>query len=278
MNSVFGALLSVAISILAASSAHAATISIVDGDIYVEGPIESGDFDQFQRAFAQTEGPVSVRLNSPGGNLLEALRIARLVRSAWMVTELPGGMFEQQEWKGLPTPVRCDSACALIFITGAARIYMIDDEVNGRPGLGFHRAFLNPDVNVALDPSSSEREFARANESYLAALAEFGAPQAFVEFVSRTRSDELLLLGATEYYRVFGESRQLGDGIPWLEEYFTAQCGHRLTDAEYSWMDKHRDEAEGKGLHERIYERLSCISALTLDHQDKIRRQLRGTP
>ncbi len=264
---------------LHAPMANSATITVLDHDtIHIEGVIERGDFERFREAFASTSGPVSVSLNSPGGSLSEALSIAKLIRDAWMVTEISEGQFVHQTWQTLPKPVRCDSVCALIFVAGAARIYGVHDDKNGRPALGFHRVHLAPEINAQLDATSAEREFGRGNDVFLTALADYDAPQAFVEKIVRTRSDDLILLDASEFYTVFGQSRQLGDGIPWLEEFLTARCGRRLTDAEYEWMDKHRNDAEGKRLNDRIYERLRCVNQLKQEHQDSIRKRLRGIP
>jgi hypothetical protein len=263
---------------LGVPTAYGATVQADDnGRVYLEGPIEKGDFEKIRKAFVKADRSVWLDLNSPGGDLLEAVKIARLVRNAWIVTEVSNWRFVGSKQKELPKPVRCDSACAIIFIAGASRIYMVDDEKNGRPALGFHRAYLDSGTNSVLDATSSERAFDQGNDVFRGALAEFGAPLAFIEQVMRTRSDNLMLLGAAQFYDIFGESRTLGDGIPWLEEFFNARCGRRLSDQEYEWMDKHRDDPAGKQLLDRIYQRLSCVNRLNDQHQAELRKQLGAT-
>ncbi|MEH6741554.1 MAG: hypothetical protein V7695_23815 [Sulfitobacter sp.] len=105
--------------------------------IYFDGTITSGLGDQFKEIL-ESEGP-AVYLNSPGGDLEEALKIGRLIRKSGKSTII-GSLDGVQRSdflsrpESMPTEGICESACAYIFMGGAER-----DLGSGK--LGLHRFF-----------------------------------------------------------------------------------------------------------------------------------------
>jgi hypothetical protein len=75
--------------------------------IMIHSDIRKGDFDRFAKAAGSKHG-ILVKLDSSGGDVIEALKIGRLIRRNFMWTEV--------------TPnSRCASACVFILQAGVAR-------------------------------------------------------------------------------------------------------------------------------------------------------------
>ena len=68
---------------------HGLEIEVKRNSITVSGPIVEGDFERFRRAVDRF-GPLRVELSGPGGLVLEAMRIGRLVRAKGMETKVLG--------------------------------------------------------------------------------------------------------------------------------------------------------------------------------------------
>lgn len=75
--------------------------------IMIHSDIRKGDFDRFAKAAGSKHG-LLVKLDSSGGDVIEALKIGRLIRQNFMYTEV--------------TPnSRCASACVFLLQAGVAR-------------------------------------------------------------------------------------------------------------------------------------------------------------
>src|SRR4051794_32455315 len=101
-------------SVLLLQLAHAATLSSYTSKegkriIILNGDSASGDLDQLQNLVkgANAAGRMvsGIRLNSPGGALLEAVKIADVIRYGKIATVVPNGQ-------------TCASACFIIFAAG----------------------------------------------------------------------------------------------------------------------------------------------------------------
>src|SRR5689334_20077404 len=97
------------------SSAHAASLQSTtqkDGKVIIElnGSIAAGYSAQLEeqiRTANQAKRVVyAVRLNSPGGSLLEGVKLAVLIRNGKIATSVTGGS-------------KCASACFIAFAAGA---------------------------------------------------------------------------------------------------------------------------------------------------------------
>ena len=98
--------------------------------IYATGPIDIGDAVKFQRVAPQAtvddKGLRRIVLESPGGNVAEAVRIAALIRAYDFVTLVSG---------------ECASACAMVLYP-AGKYFMLLD--GGK--LGFHPCYNADDL------------------------------------------------------------------------------------------------------------------------------------
>jgi hypothetical protein len=89
--------------------------------IFLNGPINRGDDQEFIRVAASLENPLIV-LTGPGGNVAAALNIGRFLRLRAWNTVVPGGH-------------SCMSACGLIWLAGGTRYMASSSKV------GFHASF-----------------------------------------------------------------------------------------------------------------------------------------
>jgi len=96
--------------------------------ISIVGEIVPGDFEEFQRAaitLSHMGAPLVARLDSPGGNIEEALKIADLIRDMWGTTWILGRSASVEDPDR--SIVTCDSACAFIFFAGIERRYTMSN-------------------------------------------------------------------------------------------------------------------------------------------------------
>lgn len=153
--------------------------------IYFDGTITKGVADDFKEILS-AEGP-DVYLNSPGGDLQEALKIGRLIRNAGKQTiigSLAGvDTFEgTNRPDGYPKKGRCESACAYAFMGGQERRL-------GSGKLGLHRFY------------STERGLTSDEAQFLSGL--------LVEYMVEMGIDARLFLAA---------SKEGADGMYYVSE------------------------------------------------------------
>jgi hypothetical protein len=96
--------------------------------VAIEGKITSGDADKLESLLTSSP-PFVFLLQSPGGNLLEAMTMGRLLRASFASIET-----KRSKCGGPNQAVCCASACALVYLGAARR----------KPGdlLGLHRPTL----------------------------------------------------------------------------------------------------------------------------------------
>ncbi len=103
--------------------------------LLIEGIIKAGDFEKFRNKLVEKgKPPTPLYLNSPGGDLREALKIGRLVRKLRLNTTAPILIASTKElvcWKWTTrVEIRelkkgdeciCASACFFIYVAGVDR-------------------------------------------------------------------------------------------------------------------------------------------------------------
>jgi ATP-dependent protease ClpP protease subunit len=92
-------------------------ISFIDGGLFLGGTITAAGLPVFAAKLAvaavTADGPVVVTLNSAGGNLEAALRMAAAIRLAGRIAEI-GTL--------VPEDASCQSACTVVFAAGQDRM------------------------------------------------------------------------------------------------------------------------------------------------------------
>jgi hypothetical protein len=91
--------------------------------LVIEGKIEFNDSKKFEQIIAKNNVKMAVvGLNSPGGNVLEAYVIGKMIQEKGYTTYVPGF-------------ASCVSACAMIWTAGSTR------QVEAKAKIGFHGAY-----------------------------------------------------------------------------------------------------------------------------------------
>lgn len=160
-----------------ASAATFKSVAAKDGGtiIYMSGEIAEGDTETLKASIkvANDAGRLvsGVRLNSPGGNLLEGLKLADAVRFAKVATNVAGG-------------ATCASACFLIYAAGATKF------ANYTAQVGIHGA----------SDKMGEETIASgaATVSMARAAKELGVPAAIIGRMVVTPPSEMVWLSPQE--------------------------------------------------------------------------------
>ena len=112
-------------------------------DIYASGEITDGAADRFLAFVRQNkvEG-VKIHFNSPGGSLLEGMKLGRAIRTMGFSTTV--GVYNPHYVEGSNQTAICASACAYAFAGGTSRFL---SEYTGR--LGIHQFYSNDSAGVS---------------------------------------------------------------------------------------------------------------------------------
>lgn len=164
------------------------------GAIFVlVGPIEPGDTERFKTYFeSKADGfGFSVALNSPGGSMMEGIRLGEYFRQIGINTivarypDRPEGMSDF-DYSGTQSiaGARCSSACALAFLGGVER--SIDE--GGQ--IGFHQFYGGGEGNSTAETMASTQSVSAIVANYLRTMG--AAPELF-ELMSITPPEELFI-------------------------------------------------------------------------------------
>lgn len=197
--------------------------------IKLTGKIEGGDSARLRAAI---RGPTpagfhynTLLLDSPGGDVGEALRIASVVREAMLETTtmsvshidtralIRGDKLPRMHWP-------CVSACFLIWVAGAERTSFSNvDPEHGPVGIGLHRPYLAPAAynNPASQVAEMQQQAAAAIREY---LRREQIPESFIEKMLDRSSREIYWLHES------GDEWALNGRAAWFEEMMIARCGY----------------------------------------------------
>lgn len=155
--------------------------------LVLSGTLGAGSSSKVRSLLDQSPEVATLVLESPGGRLVEAVRIAKLIRERKLDTYVE---------------THCESACTFIFLAGADRAATRDVRI------GFHRAFF-PGMSPKLD--------AAMTENMLKQYREAGLSDAFLARVRETQAadmwypthDELLEAHVVNRVSLGGEAAQV---------------------------------------------------------------------
>ena len=185
--------------------------------ITMTGEITSGDAERLATIFMSVKPienylpyPNLLYLNSPGGDVLEAMRIAELVKSLGITVATIG------EGKGV-----CASSCFLIYVAALEREASGIDTLrkkgtNGNLSpIGIHRPFFR---ELTEGPSGAKRQ-EQVMAEMRAYLVGAGVGHALIDKMMSHASNDIYWLNAEDI-------RALGTFSPGLEEQLIAKCGY----------------------------------------------------
>lgn len=194
--------------------------------IAIVGPIQSGDYDDFASIYRASRGWLGdVVLVSYGGSLDEAIRIGRLIKSAFMATHAPYKFSEDSKpsFGGMePNPCEnhdcvCASACFVIWVAGLPRY---------GNALGIHRPAFDAKYFGNLSPSTAEKKYQQAIQELAQYLQDMAVPQTYYELLMKTPSWEVLIPWQS-IKRDLESPRGLAatHNPSAIDEWLTAKCG-----------------------------------------------------
>ena len=160
--------------------------------ITIEGRIAPGDYQKLADVAAANHEAHTLWLASPGGNLKEALRMGKLIRSVGFAVHVPFSKAEPLVALKDPANNTCSSSCFLLFAAGVIRGGLV---------LGIHRPSLPADEYFSLGLEravDAQRVIAEAVTGY---LAEMGVPAKYASLMLSTNASDMVWLSAEDVRR-----------------------------------------------------------------------------
>jgi ATP-dependent protease ClpP protease subunit len=166
----------------------------------MSGDIKSGDYEKFRLFLKQNLDKYKERrqvsLASNGGNLIEALKIAGLLKVGYADITVENG--------------NCASACFFLYLSGVTRY-------SGSTSIGIHRAYFDQTYFAGLKPEEARTQQTRLSNAVNAILDENGVPQYLKDVMNRTSSDNM-------YWLSDDDIGNIGEHPAWYEEVLIARC------------------------------------------------------
>lgn len=154
-------------------------------DIFADGIIDEGASTRLRQFLVDNKvpGDSSLYLNSPGGNLVEGMRLGRVIREHGLFTYVGRS---DTHFTHI-SPGECYSACSLAFLGGIFR-FSIDGSI-----YGVHRFYSTPGT-TAID-SDTAQILSAAIVGY---IQEMGISPSLFKLMTEAGSDEVRLLSNKE--------------------------------------------------------------------------------
>ncbi|MDB4306149.1 hypothetical protein N9980_01125 [bacterium] len=185
--------------------------------ITLEGEIRKGDAERLVIALKKIEGKLLddemvtlyLRLNSPGGDVIEAMKMVKILRRIRLGHAMVNG--------------ECNSACFYLLATAKNKYWDDDDTV------GIHRPYLLPEYLVGLSPKEAEALHKKVTAQITQMLTDLNVPMDLIEDMMAT---------ASKYLLPIEPSRQpLPSPYPGFDEWVDAQCGKVPFEMREVWIE-----------------------------------------
>lgn len=174
----------------------------------LQGEIVTGDYQKLKSMYLKLELGTILYLDSPGGDLSEAMRMGQLIRLLQVQTTVEKDKV-------------CASACFFIYLGGAGR--SAAGAISGQPiplglsagYLGLHRPFLAAPSGAS---ESLERQ-STAMKRVRVYLEGFLVSNRLIDLMMSRPSNDI-------YWLSDDDLEELGDYPPELEELYISRCGY----------------------------------------------------
>lgn len=212
--------------LLISGSSIAADISYQGSNINIIGEIVSGDASKFEElllSVPKSDEFIAVSLASGGGDVVEAVKIGRLMRESF-IPAFESTMADRGKCFTLSSPTQflgaescgCHSACFVIWAGAPFRIGSAPT-VGEQDGIGIHRPRFNQDYFKGLSVAEAEAEYEGLTNFVKQYLSEMGIPNQLTEKMFSVSSKNIYQLSE-------GEIDQL-KAPPAIAEWFISKCG-----------------------------------------------------
>ncbi len=219
-------------------STRAADVYIEKNTLYLTGEIRQGDAERLASLMPQLEAVKHLMINSLGGDLAEAMRLAELVKNAHIDVRVGQGGY-------------CVSACFFVFLEGYYRsatsanddgTLMPQAKRERRAGVvGIHRPYLKPKNGDIASPKKQE-ELMHQVRAYLVSKS-----------VAQHLIDEMMARPSNEIYWLRERDLELiGEYNHDVEEALISKCGYKrlsvraelMVRADESWSVERNERME----------------------------------
>lgn len=212
------------------------------GEVVLEGTIEAGDYAKVE-AFFEANPVRSVYLASPGGNLIDAIKIGRLIRALELETIVPNDtrsdlretMAARHKLNDAKANYMCASACFFLFVAGVKRTV----DFIGEPVLDTHRPFLSDSDLRSLSDTQAIASANKIREVVENYLKEMSVPTKYAELMFSVPRDKVRRITATEF------EADLEGFIPELRDWMNAKCDTR-SDAERAMWEEIKNKPSSR--------------------------------
>lgn len=236
----------------------------------INGEIAKGDYEKVRNSLSQSYFIIpSFFLNSPGGDVDEAIKIGRLFRKYLIQTIAPndygkGPWLYASNSKGNPllchgNNCMCASACALIWFGAVTRQGIV----------GLHRPQILDEQFKISPPAEAAKTYRQALQKITDYLKDMEVPNPMADAMVATTSSEIQWIDETMYGL---------EHPPSFEEWVSASCGPFPRDELQALSElatskdplTASDNALQKLLGDKIYEYYYCFNTLKLGHVNNL--------
>lgn len=212
----------------------------------IRGEIKKGDYQKLRSIYLNSPyAPPILYLDSPGGDVGEAMKMGQLVRLLQIQTFVTKDKI-------------CASACFFIFLGGAGRLAVGAVDGYAIP-LGFATGYVGLHRPYFQAPSGSDESLNRqtaAMKRVRAYLESYLVPGRLIDLMMSRPSNDI-------YWLSDNDLEELGDYPPELEELFISRCGYdRKTAKKILFAKKSGNLAQAQNLREQQKATSGCIGRL----------------
>jgi hypothetical protein len=193
--------------------------------IYIDGKIEKGDFFKFKKnldLLSKHNKMIILGISSTGGDLVEAMKIGKLIRASFILTRAPYKVDDiiLCPWTWERNPQRnCASACFIIWASGIERSGNI---------LGLHRPYFSKEYFESLSASQAKIKYTTMSNDVRIYLKEMDIPDNIIEKMFAINSDDILYLEK--------ETIESLEKVPFFDEWIRAECKEPSTEEKEQQM------------------------------------------
>jgi hypothetical protein len=202
-------------------------LKVYRGVLVLEGKIVRGDYDKLREFlgiksnFDKISG--GVFLASPGGDVIEAIKIGRLIRTLRLSTDAPSGpptgnakfgesLIKANHLVNPRTNYLCASACFFVYVSGIYR------NLNWVGRLGVHRPIQLEGIARPLSGDEALKANWLVRETVKNYLKDMNVPDKYIDFVFSVPPTEVRWITQNEF------DSDLRGFIPELKDWVGAKC------------------------------------------------------
>ncbi len=213
-------------------------------DILYSGKIESGDADKLLGLMIlnQRNSYRSVVLNSPGGDVEEAIKVADLIKQLALTTKVAN--------QGV-----CASACFFVWLSGDQRLAGVSGKHIGR--IGLHRPYQS---NPSNNKSSIDKQIV-IQQIVSKYMQEQLVPTRLIDAMMNKPSNDL-------YWLKMADLDEIGEYQPGTEELYIKKCDYKRTDEINLYRMEDRGDIVGAmRIKDKMDKVNKCIIYLSLERR-----------